>query len=61
MLGQWDPISVLSPVAERLSSGLDVRVENAHVFTFGGVRKVIEWREQLLKRCEPIVASEVHE
>ena len=61
MLGQWDPIHVLSQVAKYLSSDLNVRVENAHVFTFGGLRKVLEWREQLLKQCEPLVAIEVHE
>ena len=61
MLGQWDPIHVLSPVAETLSSGLDVRVENAHVFTFGGLRKVLEWRKKLLNSYEPFVLSEMHE
>lgn len=52
MLGQWDPLQVLSPIAEYLSSGIDARVENAHIFTFGGLQRVTEWRERVLNRCD---------
>lgn len=61
VLGQWDPLQVLLPVAERLASAPDIQVENAHVFTFGGLRRVLEWREQQLKMCETTLSSSLHE
>ena len=61
MLGQWDPTEILSPVAECLSSGSGSQIENAHIFTFGGLRNVLEWREQLLSRCNASVSSNMLE
>ena len=53
-LGQWDPLQVLSPLAEWTSAGMDIRVKNAHVFTFGGLERVLQWREQLLQTCDEV-------
>ena len=60
VIGRWDPLQVLSPVAECLTSGLDVQVVNAHVFTFGGLETVLHWRDQLMKNCDIAVKSDVH-
>lgn len=61
MLGQWDPTDILSPVAEYLALGSDSQIENAHIFTFGGLRKALEWREQLLNRCDVTMSSDMLE
>lgn len=52
MLGQWDPLEVLSPIAEYVASGTVSSVEKAHIFTFGGLRRTLEWRDQVLKSDE---------
>lgn len=57
VVGRWDPLQVLLPVAEWLASGVDIHVENAHVFTFGGLERVLQWRERLLRGCELAVTS----
>ena len=61
MLGQWDPLEVLSPIAEYVGSNPTVRIENAHIFTFGGLRRTLEWRDQILSRLDsasPNLANE---
>ena len=60
VFGEWDPLQILSPVAECLTSGLDVQVANTHVFTFGSLKKVLQWREELLNTCDAAPESNVH-
>lgn len=50
MLGRWDPVDVLRPVAEYLAAGATVRVESAHLFTFGGLQTAQQWRDDLLQQ-----------
>ena len=57
MLGQWDPLEVLSPIADYVASGEPSWVENAHVFTFGGLRRTLEWRDQLLEQHDDVNSS----
>ena len=57
-VGQWDPNEVLSPIAEYIVSNQARWIENAHLFTFGGLRRTLEWREQLLRRLECVSSAD---
>ncbi len=57
MLGQWDPLEVLSPIAEYLASDTATSVEKVHIFTIGGLRRTIEWRDELLNQRNGTNAS----
>lgn len=61
MLGQWDPLKVLGPVSDYLSSVENIPVEKAHIFTFGGLQRTIEWRARVLAQCDEIEARVAHE
>ena len=57
MLGQWNPLEVLSPIAEYSTTSTTASIENAHIFTFGGLRRTLEWRDQLLRQLDVAVSD----
>ena len=57
MLGQWDPLEVLSPIAESVVSDTATSVEKVHIFTFGGLRRTIGWRDELLSQRNVAITS----